>query len=250
MALTATLTADFSSFVAAAKDAGGALNELKTTANTTGKMLDAMADGYDTGGAVAETKQLTAALDQVASTSLTTVAPALDRVGDATATAGVKGDAFKQSFNQVDKTLSAAGVSLGPLPGMLDELTAAAGMSVTQLGLLGTAGFTVAAAMTGWGIGKKIDEWTGWSDAIARGTAKLMGWGDVAGQEAAAGADTLARASALAGHEVTEMAVAVRILQDAVVAGTEEQKKLAAELKLSEAAAERFATFTAKLVRL
>ena len=37
MALTATLTADFSSFVDAAKDSNAALKELKTTAKMTGE---------------------------------------------------------------------------------------------------------------------------------------------------------------------------------------------------------------------
>jgi hypothetical protein len=224
MALTATFDADFSSFVTAAKTSSAALTDLKGTANTTGKMLDAMA-----------------------ATATQTAAPALDEFGSATAAAGMKGNEFKTAFNQVDKTLASVGVSLGPLPGMLDELTSAAGKSVTELGLLGTAGVVVAAAVGGWKIGQKIDEWTGWSTAIANNTAALMGWGNVAAETAIAKADTLARASSLAGRDITDMAVAVRILQDAAAAASTEQAKLAADIKLSEAAAEKFLDFTGRL---
>ena len=42
MALSATLTADFSSFIDAAKDSNAALKELKTTAGVTGGALDSM----------------------------------------------------------------------------------------------------------------------------------------------------------------------------------------------------------------
>ena len=224
MALTATFDADFSSFVTAAKASSVALTELKGTANTTGKMLDAMA-----------------------ATATQTAAPALEDFGSATAAAGLKGNEFKTAFNQVDKTLASVGVSLGPLPGMLDELTSAAGKSVLELGLLGTAGAVVAAAVAGWKIGKQIDEWTGWSTAIANNTAALMGWGNVAAETAIAKADTLGRASSLAGRDITDMAVAVRILQDAATASAAEQSKLAAEIKRSEGAAEKFLDFTGRL---
>lgn len=247
MAITAKIDADYSAFFDATAKAEVSLKSLDKTANQTGKMLEAMGDGYTTAPAVAATKQLEQAFDGVASSASTKVAPALDKVETATGTAALKGNEFKESFGQVDKTLAAAGVSLGPIPGMLDELSAAAGKSVTELGALGTAGAVAAAAMAGWSIGKKIDEWTGWSDAIARTTAKLMGWGDVAAMEAAAGADTLARASALAGKEITDMAVALRILGDAAAAAAEEDKKLAADIKLSEAAAAQFGLVVAKL---
>ena len=247
MAITAKIDADYSAFFDATAKAEVSLKSLDKTANATGKMLEAMGDGYTTAPAVAATKQLEQAFDGVAASASTKVAPALDKVETATGGVALKGNEFRDSFNQVDKTLAAAGVSLGPIPGMLDELSVAAGKSVTELGALGTAGAVAAAAMAGWSIGKKIDEWTGWSTAIANTTAKLMGWGDVAAMEAAAGADTLARASALAGHEITEMAVALRVLGDHAAAAAEEQKKLAADIKLEEAAAAQFATVVAKL---
>jgi hypothetical protein len=239
MALSATLTADFTSFIDAAKDAGTALKEFQGTATTTGRVLDTALDGVDSGPAVAETKQLTAAFNEMGTTAAQT-APALTTVEDATAGATGQTTMFKDSLGTADKALKAVGINLGPLGGALDQFTAAAGKSVTELGLLGTAGLVAAAGMAGWQIGKKIDEWTGLSTWIGNATSAAMGWGDVAAAEAAAGADTLARASAVAGREITTMAEAIRILNDAATATKE-------DLKLSSEAAEKFAADVSKL---
>ena len=239
MALSATLTADFSSFVDAAKDGSAALKEFKATAATTGEVLETMTAGYDTGAAVAETKSLTAALGQVSATAATT-APAIDEVGVASADAALSTTSFKGAFDQVDKSLAAAGIQLGPIPGMLDELSAAAGKSVTQLGLFGTAGAAVAAGMAGWSVGRQIADWFDLDEKIGNATAKLMGWGDVAAETAAAKTDTLARASAVAGREISTMAEAIRVLGD-------EATKTAEDLKLEEAATEKVAGAVAKL---
>ena len=156
----------------------------------------------------ARRKSLTAALGQVTAEAATT-APAIDDIAAASDTAGASATSFTQAFNQVDKSLKAAGISLGPIPGALDEITRASGKTITELGLLGTAGAVAAAGLAGWNIGRWVADLTGADEWISRTTASLMGWGDVAAQEAAAGADTLARASAIAGREITNMAEAV-----------------------------------------
>ena len=186
--------------------------ELKGTANTTGKMLDAMAS--------------------TTASQRTGARPRRTKVGrrDRPTPGRQGGRVSKRPSTRWTRRWRPSGSSLGPLPGMLDELASAAGKSVTELGLLGTAGAVVAAGR--WPAGRSASRSTNGPGGVTRSPAtprQLMGWGDVAAQEAAAGADTLARASALAGREITDMAVAVRILQDAAVAATAEQKKLAAE---------------------
>ena len=126
----------------------------------TGKALDDMSAGYSTGAAVAETKSLTSALTEATTTAATT-APALDDISAASDTAGQSATSFTQAYNQVDKSLKAAGISLGPIPGVLDEITKVSGKTITELGLLGTAGAVAAAGLAGWNIGRWVADLTG-----------------------------------------------------------------------------------------
>jgi hypothetical protein len=247
VAITGTLLADFTPFYDAAKKAEASLVELGKTGNAVGRMLDATVEGFDTAPAVAEVKQMDEALKGVSTTATSKAKPALADVGGAAGGASDEAMTFSESFKQVDKSLAAAGIQLGPLPGMLDELASAAGKSVGQLGLLATAGATVAAAVGGWSIGRWIAGLGDLDTKIGGATAKLLGWGDVAAQEAAAGAETLARASAVAGQQITNMDQAVRVLTEGAKANAAEQKKLAEELEKGKAEAARFAEFTAKL---
>ena len=162
MAITATIDADFSAFFDATAKAEVSLKSLDKTANQTGKMLEAMGDDYTTAPAVAATKQLEPAFDGVAASASTKVAPALDKVETATGGVALKGNEFKTaSTRSIRRSPRPASVS-ARCPAMLDELTAAAGKSVTELG-------ACSARRAPWppprwpagSIGKKIDEWTG-----------------------------------------------------------------------------------------
>jgi hypothetical protein len=95
-----------------------------------------------------------------------------------------------------------------------DVATGASG----KLDGLAKAGLIASAAIGGWSIGRKLAELTGSDTLIGNLTAKLMGWGDVAGQQAAAGAETLARASKNAGRQITDMTEAIQINEAAAKA--------------------------------
>ena len=87
---------------------------------------------------------------------------------------------------------------------VLDELGTASGKTAAQVGKLAhgrrPAEFASARGRSNWGAWSSeifgLDEKIG---ELSR--PKLLGWGDVAGQQAAAGAETLARASANAGRQ-------------------------------------------------
>jgi hypothetical protein len=120
------------------------------------------------------------------------------------------------SLRQFDDVLELAG---GPHlrdliqgVGQLDDVAKKAAEG--GLGKLAKAGLAASAAFGGWQIGRKIAELTGSDTLIGNATAKLMGWGDAAGQAAAAGADVLARASKNAGRQITDMTEAIRINEE------------------------------------
>jgi hypothetical protein len=81
---------------------------------------------------------------------------------------------------------------------------------VSMTGAIELAG----SALIGWKVGRAISELFGLDEIIGNATAKLLGMGDAAGEAAAAGADTLARASQAAGYAITNMNEAVKVLTD------------------------------------
>jgi len=116
-----------------------------------------------------------------------------------------------EGLGQVDKTLGLFGVRLGPQIQAMRELGNVAGLTFEKLGLfgsLGAIGATLAASfqLTTWAL-----EWTTLDEAIADATAKLIGWGDVAGANATAQTDALALASQRAGYAVTTVTEAIRV---------------------------------------
>lgn len=137
---------------------------------------------------------------------------------------------LRESFRQVDQALAASGLNINKYAAGLADIAEASGKSVGQLGLLASAGLVVSAAITGWKIGEKIGEWTGWTKAIQDGTAAMMGWGDVAGQTAAAQADVLALASQRAQREITSLSEAMKINADFVRNATIQNKDWTATL--------------------
>ena len=118
-------------------------------------------------------------------------------------------------LNQADRTLTSLGVNIGPQVQALNELSAASGKTVTQLGLIGTAGLALGAGVAGWKLGRMIADFFDLDQKIGDATAKLLGFGDVAGETAAYKADILAKASQEAGRQITSMADAERILTEA-----------------------------------
>ena len=247
MAITGTLVADFSSFYEATEKAEASLKSMDKAANQTGRMLDAMVDGFDTAPVVADVDAVDQALKNVGATAAGTTSPALDAVGGSAGGAAAEAMTFKESFSQVDKTLATVGINLGPIPTMLDQMTGALGKSVGQLGLLATVSAAAAVGIGAFKVTRLVAELTGLDEKVGNLINKFTGWGDVAKEEAAAGAETLARASKVAGHEITNMDVAIRVLTEGAKANAVEQKKMAEELEKGQEEAKKFAEFTAKL---
>ncbi len=118
---------------------------------------------------------------------------------------------LSSAYKQFDGVLAAAGINIGPAVKGIEDIAAAAGKSTTQLGAFGTAGLVAGAALAGWKTGRAIAEFFGLDKAIADTTATLLGWGDVAGETAAAKQDVLSRASVNARRTITDYDEALRI---------------------------------------
>ena len=149
-------------------------------------------------------------------------------------TAGGTTNAFgtlRAGITQADKTLGVFGLQIGPQIEALEELSGAAGKTASSIGAIGTAGLVVAAGIGGWQIGRAVAGFFDLDKTISQATARLMGWGDVAEQEAAAKTDTLAKASKIAGRDITDMGTALTIV-------TEHAKKHAKALEESAKKAE------------
>src|SRR6187397_2643864 len=132
--------------------------------------------------------------------------------GAAEHTTGSMGE-FSEGLGTVDKTLGVLGIRIGPQIQALRELGSAAGKTASEIGLIGTAGLTVAAAVGGWQIGRMIADFTGLDEIIGNTTASLLGFGDVAAQRAGAGMDVLNRATQIAGRTVTNFDEAMQIIK-------------------------------------
>ena len=120
---------------------------------------------------------------------------------------------FSEGLGTVDKTLNVLGIRIGPQIQALRELGSAAGKTASELGLIGTAGLTVAAAVGGWQIGRWIADVAGLDEVIGNATASLLGFGDVAAQRAGASMDVLNRAAQIAGRTITNFDEAMQIIK-------------------------------------
>lgn len=163
MPITAKFLADFTQFESASQSAAG---KLKLVTSQT----DAVAAGMTRAGREAA--------------SLGTAVTAA--TGSTTNLAG--------SFQKFDGILASVGIHMGPEIRAIGELSAASGKSAGELGKLATAGLVLGAGIAGWKIGRLIAEFFDLDKAIGSATAKLLGWGDLAKQEAGAGTDAIALA--------------------------------------------------------
>jgi hypothetical protein len=157
------------------------------------------------------------------------------------------------ALSQTDQVLASLGIHIGPQVRALSELSVAAGSTFAELGLVATAGLTLGAGVAGWGIGRAVSGFLDLDKTIGDATAKLLGWGDVAAQEAAAGAGVLARASKEVGFQVTDMGTAL-IINQAALKDWQAAAKTANDdivrLKAPEESAKAIAVLTAELGKL
>lgn len=131
------------------------------------------------------------AMGKEAPAGMQELASATRQAADQAEHASLKMGGLKGELMKFDGILASMGINLsGPIRA-IGELGDMAGKTVGQIGMIGTAGAALGAAYGGWQVGRMISDFFGLDKAIGNATAKLMGWGDVAGEEAAAGADAL-----------------------------------------------------------
>jgi len=207
---------------------------------------------------LADFSQYNAAVDQADAklrkftASTTTHDTAVRQFSRGTEAAGNSFGQLSQGLLAADKTLGAFGVHIGPEIHALQEMSQAAGQTASQIGLIGTASLTAAAALGGWELGRTIARFFDLDTTIANVTAKMLNFGDVAGQTAAAKQDVLNRALAngaaanITYGEAVEFNVAAEKKRiDALEASAKAQKKAADEqaaaLEKERAATEAYA---------
>jgi hypothetical protein len=161
------------------------------------------------------TRGATVALDRLDGSSAR-VGVAIQRFGGAADQAAPHVTTLHGSLRQFDGVLTSMGLHIGPEVRALGELGDAAGSSALGLGGLTTAGFAFGAAIGGWKLGRAIAELGDFDRIIGDATAKLFGLGNAAAEAAGARMDILARASANAGREITEMSEAIFINERAL----------------------------------
>ena len=175
------------------------------------------------------------------------------QLGPGVAGATSKLAGLSAGLGQVDRILAAMGTNIGPQIGALRELELAVGglsTGLTRLGWIGAVtGGALIAMNTDWGkVGEKIEDVRG---TIADTTASLMGWGNVAKEEAAANAHLLAEASATAEREITDLSEAMRINKGEAERMAREQEEAAeAAARLTEAARDKLRAHLADRIRL
>lgn len=182
MSLEGKLIADFSSVPSEAEKAIAALGRMETGATKVATSLDRI---KPTGGLVRVAQD--APLAAQALTGLTA------------------------SLGQFDSALAAVGVHIGPEVRAIGEIGSAATAGAGEIGALGVAGLALGAGIAGWKVGRAAADFFDLDTKIGDATAKLLGWGDVAAQKAAAGQDVLAKASKEVGFQVLSMTTALAI---------------------------------------
>lgn len=131
------------------------------------------------------------AMGKEAPAGMQELASATRRAADQAENTSIKVGGLKGELMKFDGILSSMGINLsGPIRA-IGELGDMAGKTVGQVGMIGTAGAALGAGYAGWQVGRMIADFFGLDEAIGNATAKLMGWGDLAGEEAAAGAEAL-----------------------------------------------------------
>lgn len=193
MAITAKFEADFTQFQAATQAAEGRLRSLGT-----------------------ETTKTDATFSRFSTTTSDT--------GNAFST-------LDRGLSAADKTLAAFGVHIGPELHAIREMGEASGKTAGEIGLIGTASLAAAAALGGWEIGRTIAKFFDLDKAIGSATAKLMGWGDLVGETAAAKQDTINLAISRGAGAMIDYATAIKFNADWLKKHNEAAKEAAKATK-------------------
>ncbi len=268
MALQGRFDADFATFYDACRRAEVSMRGFDAGAQRVEATLNRMVDSFTGRQVISEAQLMTEAVSRIGGPARLTRAE-LERVGataaeavekfqrwgqeppeklmrlaDAAQRSRGRFDGMGRSVRQVDDILGVFGVNLGPAARAMEDLEFAFGAGATKLGLLGTATVAAGTAFGAWKLGRFVAELTDADNVVSRFTAKLLGYGDVAAQEAAAKTDVLARASASAGRQITDMAEAMAINEAAANKMIAANTKAAETFAKEEAAAKRAAEVT------
>jgi hypothetical protein len=197
MAVTGKFDADFEDFKREVDVSTSKLKDMETQADAVGQAVDKALQPNAGGGGGLDA--LGGALGGIG-TSAKTASTELGNLAVANQ-AAVAGGAEVVSVAEME----AAGFLT-----LQTQITNTVTEVVSMTGAIELAG----SALIGWKVGRAISELFGLDEIIGNATAKLLGMGDAAGEAAAAGADTLARASQAAGYAITNMNEAVKVLTD------------------------------------
>lgn len=142
---------------------------------------------------------------------------------------------YGQQIRQVDDALQQFGVNLTPVSKGISDLENALAKGLNNLSFVEKGVLAASAAMAGWQVGRKAAEFFDLDTKIGESTAKLLGWGDAAGERAAAKADALAKASKAVGFQITDLSTAMIVntakAQDMIAANQQAAATFAAEKK-------------------
>jgi uncharacterized protein (DUF433 family) len=236
MALSGKLDADFASFYDACRKATVELKGFDTETKTVEASLNRMVEEFSGKEIQAEAALMVEAIARVGGVSKLTetelqrvaavaseaaaklratgeaVPAGLGKIAGYATQAKTATESLTASVSQFDNIFSAAGINIGPVTKGISEIAATAGKSASEIGALGTAGLVLGAGYAGWQVGRAVADFFKLDETIGNATAAMLGFGDVAAESAAAKADTLARASKIAGFEVETMSTAMLVL--------------------------------------
>jgi len=158
MAVTGVFTADFSSFDKAVQTSTKNLEGLEAGAEKTNSSLRLMSQSQE---------QM---LDKIGASG-----GKIQAAGTAAGETSGQVNTLTESYRQFDGILQAAGVNIGPQVKGLEDIANMAGKTASQIGAVATAGALLGAAVTGWNIGRAIEQFTGWSGAVEDLARRFMG---------------------------------------------------------------------------
>jgi hypothetical protein len=138
---------------------------------------------------------------------------AIQTMGEAASRVSEKTKTLSSSYRDFDGVLRAAGINIGPQVKALTDLQAAAGAGAVAIGAMGVAGLVLGTGIAAWKIGRTAMEFLDLDKNVEGAWRTLLGFGDAAKEAAANKMDTLARASAIAKREITDMAEALKIIE-------------------------------------
>src|SRR5262245_12611654 len=258
--ITGTLLADFGSFYTAVDNANVKLRSFESGASNVEKALNNMVDRFSGRRLIQEAELMVESIQRIGSPARLTanelqragaaaeeaaeklrrmgqqVPPRFDELADKARRARGESDALREGFQAFDGVAQSLGVHLPTKA--IEDLGRALTDSKTTINAFGQAGLVAGAAFAGWEVGRWIAGLGDLDKKIGDTTAKLLGMGDVAAEEAAAGADTLARASKIAGVEITSMDAAIAILSDHAKTAADDMNKFSGALKEVKAPAD------------